>query len=138
MATVYLQFVTAHIMKPSKIHLHKQSKTIEITFNQHTYTLPAEFLRTHSPSAEVRGHGKGQEVLVFGKIDVGISGIKPAGNYGLRITFDDGHDSGIFSWDYLAELGENQPTLWQTYIDKLENANKHRDPHTGVIQFPSR
>ncbi len=128
----------AHIMKPQKIHLHKQSKTLEIIFGEHTYLLPAEFLRTHSPSAEVRGHGKGQEVLVFGKIAVGITQIKAAGNYGLKIIFDDGHDSGIFSWEYLAELGENQSTLWQLYIEKLRQENKQRDPHVEVIQFPPR
>jgi DUF971 family protein len=128
----------APIMKPSKIHLHKQSKTLEVTYGDNVYTLPAEFLRVHSPSAEVRGHGKGQEVLVFGKIAVGINHIKAAGNYGLKIMFDDGHDSGIFSWQYLAELGENQSTLWQAYIEKLNAENKQRDPHVGVIQFPPR
>jgi DUF971 family protein len=77
----------------------------------------------------------GQEVLVFGKIDVGISSIKPVGNYGLQINFDDGHDSGIFSWGYLSELGENQVPLWQQYEEKLQAEQKNRDPHTVVVQF---
>jgi DUF971 family protein len=122
-------------MKPSKIHLHKQSKTLEIAFSNTTFILPAELLRTHSPSAEVRGHGVGQEVLVHGKIDVGITSIKPVGNYGLQINFDDGHDTGIFSWVYLLELGESQTTLWQAYLKKLTDNNKNRDPHTTVVQF---
>lgn len=121
--------------KPTKVHLHKQSKTLEVAFSDAVYSLNAEFLRTHSPSAEVRGHGVGQEVLVFGKINVGISSIKAVGNYGLQITFDDGHDTGIFSWSYLAELGENQNTLWDAYLKRLSEANQQRDPHTSVIQF---
>ena len=123
-------------MKPKKIHLHKQSKTLEIVFADTRYLLPAEFLRTHSPSAEVRGHGVGQEVLVFGKIDVGINSIKPVGNYGLQIHFDDGHDSGIFSWSYLHEIGENQTSIWQQYLAKLQTEQKNRNPHTVVMQFP--
>ena len=107
------------MIKPDKIHLHKQSKTLTIEFAQQAYTLPAEFLRVHSPSAEVRGHGVGQEVLVDGKIDVGIQSVTPAGNYGLHIHFDDGHNSGIFSWPYLQELGSHQDDLWQTYLDRL-------------------
>ncbi len=122
-------------IKPTKVHLHKQSKTLEVVFSDVVYSLNAEFLRTHSPSAEVRGHGVGQEVLVFGKINVGISSMKAVGNYGLQINFDDGHDSGIFSWSYLAELGENEAELWQTYLEKLAAENKNRDPHTTVVQF---
>lgn len=121
--------------KPTKIHLHKQSKTLEIAFSDNSYRLSAEFLRTHSPSAEVRGHGVGQETLVDGKINVGIDSIKPAGNYGLQIHFDDGHNSGIFSWDYLSDIGAQQTTLWQTYLEKLTAAQKNRDPHTSVVQF---
>lgn len=124
------------IKKPNKVHLHKQSKTLEITFSDACFHLPAELLRTHSPSAEVRGHGKGQEKLVDGKIDVGINNIKAAGNYGLHIHFDDEHDSGIFTWAYLYDLGEHQTQHWQTYLERLEKENKQRDPHTTVIQFP--
>lgn len=122
-------------MKPSKIHLHKQSKTLEIAFLDDVYHLPAELLRTHSPSAEVRGHGVGQEVLVFGKIEVGINTINAVGNYGIQIHFNDGHNSGIFSWTYLQELGKNQEHLWNTYLEKLKQENQQRDPHTNVIQF---
>jgi DUF971 family protein len=128
--------VRRETLKPQKIHLHKQSKTLEIVFNETTYLLPAEFLRTHSPSAEVRGHGVGQEVLVFGKIDVGIESVKPVGNYGLQIDFNDGHNSGIFSWSYLLTLGKDQTTLWHAYLEKLKTEDKNRDPHTVVIQFP--
>lgn len=123
------------MIKPDKIHLHKQSKTVEVAFANQCYVLPAEFLRVHSPSAEVRGHGVGQEVLVYGKIDVGIRSIAPAGNYGLHINFDDGHNSGIFSWPYLQELGQTQDSLWQTYLERLEQAGKQRDPNTTVVQF---
>jgi DUF971 family protein len=127
------------MIKPTKIHLHKQSKTLEIGFSDdpsQLFQLPAELLRTHSPSAEVRGHGVGQEVLVYGKVNVGINSIKPAGNYGLHIHFDDGHDTGIFTWNYMEELGTTQEVLWQTYLDKLKSAGKDRDPHTAVIHFP--
>ena len=123
------------MIKPESIHLHKQSKTLEIGFSGVRYILPAEFLRVHSPSAEVRGHGVGQEVLVYGKIQVGIRNIAAAGNYGLYIHFDDGHDSGIFSWAYLHELGQHQATRWQTYCDRLDSAQKQRDPNTTVVQL---
>lgn len=121
--------------KPTKIHLHKQSKTLEIAFSDSAYTLPAELLRTHSPSAEVRGHGPGQEILVYGKIDVGMNSIKAVGNYGIQINFDDGHDSGIFTWSYLGELGETQASVWEAYLEKLKQEGKNRDPHTTVVQF---
>jgi DUF971 family protein len=120
---------------PSKIHLHKKSKTLELVIGNDSHLLSAEFLRVYSPSAEVRGHGPGQEKLVYGKIHVGIKDLKTTGNYGLTIIFDDGHDSGIFSWDYLAELCQNQDSLWQTYLDKLKKHQKTRDPDTTVIQF---
>lgn len=122
-------------IKPSKIHLHKQSKTLEIVIAGQSHSLPAEFLRVHSPSAEVKGHGPGQETLVDGKINVGIEQLKATGNYGLTLVFDDGHDSGIFSWGYLVELCQNQAPLWQHYLKQLKQHNKTRDPHTQVIQF---
>ncbi len=122
-------------MKPTKIHLHKQSKTLEILFGNDRFMLPAEYLRVSSPSAEVRGHGVGQEVLVFGKIDVGIKMIKPSGNYGLQIHFDDGHNTGIYSWAYLKDLAEHRDIHWQKYLDRLTSAGKERDPHTTVVQF---
>lgn len=123
------------MIKPNKIHLHKQSKTLEVVFASQCYVLPAEFLRVHSPSAEVRGHGVGNEVLVHGKLHVGILSVAPAGNYGLHIHFDDGHNSGIFSWAYLHELGKTYDSLWQSYLDRLQQAGKQRDPDTTVVQF---
>ena len=121
--------------QPSKIHLHKQSKQVEVVFGDTCYILPAEYLRTHSPSAEVRGHGIGNAVLVYGKIHVGINNISAVGNYGLRIAFDDNHDSGIFSWDYLAELGQHQKQYWEQYLATLNQQHKSRDPHTSAVQL---
>jgi len=121
---------------PSKIHLHRRSGKLELIFDGDRAHLEAEFLRVHSPSAEVKGHGPGQETLPYGKINVGITQLKAVGNYGLQIVFDDGHDSGIFTWQYLFELCQNQQSLWQTYLDKLEHEGKSRDPHTSVVQFP--
>lgn len=122
-------------MKPSKVHLHKQSKTLQLTFAGQDHELSAEFLRVLSPSAEVQGHGPGQEKLVTEKIDVGIKELEPTGNYGIRIIFDDGHDSGIYSWAYLAELCRDKEQRWQDYLDKLKAENKKRDPHTQVMHF---
>ena len=89
----------------------------------------------HSPSAEVKGHGPGQEVLQTGKMDVGFSGAEAVGNYALKLIFDDGHDSGIFSWDYLYDLGINQPTYWQAYLDKLDQAQQSRDANVSVVKL---
>ena len=122
-------------LKPSKVHLHKESKILELVVDGDTYQLPAEFLRVHSKSAEVTGHGPGQEVLVDGKIHVGIDSLKAIGNYGLQIAFDDEHDTGIYSWGYLVELCHNQQKMWTEYLEKLKNQKKNRDPHTSVIQF---
>jgi DUF971 family protein len=122
-------------LKPSKVHLHKESKILELVVDGETYQLPAEFLRVHSKSAEVTGHGPGQEVLVDGKIRVGIDSMKAMGIYGLQMVFDDEHDSGIYSWGYLIELCQNQRNMWEIYLEKLKAQNKNRDPHTSVIQF---
>ena len=121
--------------KPSKIHLHKHSNILELVIEGQAYELSTEFLRVHSPSAEVTGHGPGQETLVYGKINVGIQDLKTVGNYGLQIVFDDSHDSGIFSWRYLVTLCETHDTLWEKYLEKLQQEGKTRDPHTRVIQF---
>lgn len=118
---------------PTKVHLHKKSKILNIAFAHKSYQLPAEFLRVHSPSAEAQGYD--QVVLVTGKMDVGIKELELSGNYGIRITFDDGHDTGIFTWNYLADLGENQKALWDTYLKKLEEENQSRDPHTQPLFF---
>lgn len=123
------------MLKPSKIHLHKRSKLLELCFDNDTYQLTAEYLRVHSPSAEVRGHGPDQAILVDGKMDVGINSIKSTGNYGLTIIFDDGHGSGIYSWAYLQDLIHRQDELWSRYLSQLSEAKKSRDPHTTVIQF---
>lgn len=90
--------------------------------------LPCEFLRVHSPSAEVRGHGPGQEVLQTGKEDVNIVGIEPIGQYAVKLIFSDGHDTGLYSWDYLYDLGMRQDTLWQEYLARLEAAGIKRTP----------
>ncbi|HEY7788121.1 MAG TPA: DUF971 domain-containing protein, partial [Casimicrobiaceae bacterium] len=98
---------------PTEIKLHQLSRQLEIAFNDGTrYELPYEFLRVYSPSAEVRGHGPGQEVLQVGKKDIAIKGIEPVGSYAVTLTFSDGHDTGIYSWDYLYELGANYVALW--------------------------
>ena len=123
------------VAAPQKIHWHKQSNTLECVYDNQSFSLSAEFLRVHSTSAEVKGHGPGQAVLVVGKIDVKIKKIEPVGNYGLKLFFDDGHDTGIYTWAYLQELGENQTQYWQHYLKKLEKEKKCRDPHTHVVHF---
>ena len=123
------------MLTPSKIHLHKQSKDLELVFEDKSYRLSAEFLRVHSPSAEVKGHGPGQAVLVVGKIDVGIDDIKTTGNYGITLIFNDGHCSGIYTWTYLYNLAINQVSLWDIYLARLRTEKKNRDPHTKVIQL---
>ena len=99
------------------------------------YNLPAEFLRVHSPSAEVRGHGEGNETLQYGKRDVKISSLEQAGNYALQIIFSDGHDSGIYRWEYLQRLAKNQETMWSKYLKKLHNAGLSRDADSQVIKL---
>lgn len=113
---------------PTEITLHQKSKTLEVAFDDGArYTLPAEYLRVYSPSAEVRGHGEGQEVLQVGKRGVGIAGLEPSGSYAVKIVFDDGHDSGLFTWDYLYGLGRDQEILWQNYLSRLEQVGASRD-----------
>lgn len=105
---------------PSEIRLRRQSRVLEVTFEpEERYQLPFEFLRVHSPSAEVKGHGPGQETLVTGKSLVSIAEIEPIGQYAVRLIFDDGHNSGLYSWKYLRELGRDQDRLWQEYLAKL-------------------
>lgn len=114
-------------MLPSDIRLHKKSRTLELVYPDGAYELTAEFLRVHSPSAEVRGHGIGNAVLQTGKQFVGINGVQPAGNYALKIIFDDGHDSGLFTWEYLRDLCLNHDRYWQTYLQKLQEAGESRN-----------
>ncbi|MDR9751594.1 DUF971 domain-containing protein [Pseudomonas sp. SZMC_28357] len=121
-------------MIPTAIKLHKASKTLSLSYaSGEEFDLPAEFLRVHSPSAEVQGHGK--PVLQFGKIGVGLSKVEPAGQYALKLTFDDGHDSGLFTWDYLYQLGQRQEALWSDYLAELEAAGKTRDPNESIVKL---
>lgn len=116
------------MLAPSQIKLHKKSQTLELVFDGQPYVFSSEFLRVLSPSAEVRGHGKGQEVLQTGKKLVEITDITATGNYAIKLTFNDGHDTGIYSWDYLLELGKNKADLWQQYLQQLESAGATRAP----------
>jgi DUF971 family protein len=116
------------IQLPTEITLHQQSKHLEIAFGDGArYRLPYEFLRVHSPSAEVRGHGPGQEVLQTGKKNVAVRDIQPVGSYALKIAFDDGHDSGLYTWEYLYNLGKHQDKLWQDYLDRMVSAGASRE-----------
>ncbi len=116
-------------MIPTEINVHKQSATLELKYQDGTlHTLTAEYLRVYSPSAEVQGHGPGQSVLQHGKRDVQFLDIEPQGNYAVKIVFSDGHDSGIFSWEYLYQLGAHQAENWADYLEQLEAAGKSRAP----------
>ena len=113
---------------PTEITLHKKSRVLELGFEDGSrYQLPAEYLRVYSPSAEVRGHGPGQETLQTGKRNVEITDLEGVGNYAVKPTFSDGHDTGIYSWDLLYDLGVNQESLWADYLARLENAGASRD-----------
>ena len=114
-------------MKPTEIKLHQVSRVLEVTFeDDSSFKLPAEYLRVYSPSAEVQGHCPGQEVLQVGKEDVGIDTIEPIGHYAIKLVFDDNHDSGIYSWEYLYELGVTYDDRWQHYLERLEQAGHRR------------
>lgn len=113
---------------PTALTVHTQSRVLEIGFdNGRTYRLPFELLRVCSPSAEVQGHGPGQETLQTGKRNVGIAAVEPVGNYAILIRFDDGHDTGIYSWELLHRLGDQQETLWADYLARLDAAGVGRD-----------
>ena len=114
--------------RPSDITLHQQSNMLDITFDDGTrFSMPVEYLRVYSPSAEVRGHGPGQEVLQVGKRNVGVTAIEPVGMYAVKLVFSDGHDTGIFSWEYLYDLGAKQESNWKSYLARLQAAGKSRD-----------
>lgn len=114
---------------PTEITLHETSRVLEIAFDDgKVFHLPFEFLRVFSPSAEVRGHGPGQETLQVGKRDVTITRLEPIGHYAVMPVFSDGHESGIYSWSYLYELGVEQARLWADYLGRLEAAGASRDP----------
>jgi len=113
---------------PTEIKLHQKSRVMEIAFSDgRDFRLPYEFLRVYSPSAEVRGHGPGQEVLQTGKREVEIRSLEPVGSYAVQPVFSDGHSTGIYSWDYLYELGENQETLWADYLARLAASGAKRE-----------
>lgn len=113
---------------PEALTVHGQSRVLEIRFSDgREFRIPFELMRVYSPSAEVQGHGPGQEVLQTGKRDVGIVALEPVGNYAVQPTFSDGHDSGIFSWDYLYFLGDQQGALWTEYESRLAAAGVDRD-----------
>jgi DUF971 family protein len=120
--------------KPTDIKLHQKSRVLEMSFDDGaTFQLPCEYLRVYSPSAEVRGHGPGQEVLQVGKQDVNITSIEPVGNYAIKLEFDDGHNTGLYSWDTLYELGANQEALWQEYLERMEAAGKLRQSQSKKL-----
>ena len=106
---------------PTAIKLRRQSRVLDVTFDDgQRFELPFEYLRVYSPSAEVRGHGPGQETLQLGKHEVQVTGVDPIGNYAVRLVFNDGHDTGLYTWGYLYELGETRAAKWQHYLDRLQ------------------
>jgi DUF971 family protein len=119
--------LTPNTPRPTDIRLHQASRKLEVVFDDGAhFNLPCEFLRVYSPSAEVRGHGPGQEVLQLDKEDVNIVGIEPVGQYAVKLTFSDGHNTGLYSWDYLHEIGAHQDEMWQTYLERLAAAGHPR------------
>jgi hypothetical protein len=125
--------LTPETPTPTEIKLHQKSRRLEIAFaDGRSFDLSFELLRVYSPSAEVRGHGPGQEVLQVGKKDVDILGVEPVGTYGIQPRFSDGHDTGIYSWEYLYDLGHRQERLWLQYLDRLKAAGASRDAAKGT------
>jgi DUF971 family protein len=122
---------------PTEIKLHQKSRVLEIAFaDGKRFELPYELLRVYSPSAEVSGHGPGQEVLQVGKKDIDITHIEPVGSYAVQLVFSDGHDSGIYSWGYFYSLGMKQDEKWQTYLQRLKEAGASREPGAAFTQRP--
>jgi len=120
--------LSKNVPQPTEITLHQASHLLEISFaDGKTFRLPCEFLRVFSPSAEVRGHGPGQEVLQTGKRNVAITAIEPVGQYAIQLRFSDGHDTGIYSWDLLYDYGMAQEEMWQQYLQRLQEAGASRD-----------
>jgi len=127
----------ANTPQPTEIKLHQKSRILEISFaDGKTFQLPCEFLRVYSPSAEVRGHGPGQEVLQVGKKEIEITDIEPVGTYAIQPTFSDGHSTGIYSWDVLYDYGLHQEEMWRHYLKRLEEAGMSREP--GPAPFEQR
>ena len=124
-----------NIPSPTEIKLHQKSRILEISFaDGKTFQFPCEFLRVYSPSAEVRGHGPGQEVLQLGKKNVEIKHIEPVGTYAIQLTFSDGHDTGIYSWDLLYDYGLHQEEMWRRYVKRMEEAGTSREPVEGAFE----
>lgn len=116
--------------RPTDIRLHQKSRVLEVIFdNGAEFRLPCEFLRVHSPSAEVQGHGPGQEILQVGKEEVNITSIEPVGSYAVKLHFDDGHNTGLYSWAFLYRIGQNHSAMWQSYLQRLKDAG-HERKHT--------
>jgi DUF971 family protein len=113
--------------QPTEIKLHRQSRVLELSFDDGArFTFPCEFLRVYSPSAEVRGHSPGQEILLVDKETVNVKNIESIGNYAIKLHFDDGHNTGLYSWEYLYKLGQEQTQLWQKYLDRLRQVGYSR------------
>ncbi len=122
--------------RPTGIQLHTRSRELELEYpGGQQFALSCEYLRVYSPSAEVKGHGPGQEVLQSGKMNVTITAVKPVGNYALQLVFDDGHDTGLYSWDYLYQLCTHQRDWWQDYLDRLAQSGASRDPDVQVLKL---
>lgn len=120
--------LSKNVPQPTEITLHQATRALEISFaDGKTFRLPCEFLRVYSPSAEVRGHGPGQETLQTGKKDVTITAVEPVGQYAIQLRFSDGHDTGIYSWDLLHNYGLEQEKMWQQYLDRLQEAGASRE-----------
>lgn len=118
--------------RPTEIKLHQKSRLLEVAYaDGSTFRLPCEFLRVYSPSAEVRGHGPGQEVLQVGKKEVEITRVEPVGSYAVQLTFSDGHDTGIYSWDLLYDYGKRQREMWEHYLKRMAEAGASREPQEG-------
>jgi DUF971 family protein len=123
---------------PTEIKLHQTSRLMELSFADGTnFRLPYEFLRVYSPSAEVRGHGPGQETLQVGKREVTIAEVEAVGNYAIRPKFSDGHETGIYSWDYLYELGSGHQAMWDRYLKRLGDAHASRDVDPNAVAAPA-
>ena len=123
--------LTSQTPQPTAITVHQQSRVLEVGFSDgKEFRIPFELMRVYSPSAEVQGHGPGQEVLQTGKREVGLNGLAQVGNYAVQPSFSDGHDTGIFSWDYLYFLGSQQDELWRKYEERLRAAGANRDTAT--------
>jgi DUF971 family protein len=127
--------LSKNIPNPTEIKLHQKSRILEISFaDGTTFQFPCEFLRVYSPSAEVRGHGPGQEVLQVGKKNIEIKHIEPVGTYAIQLTFSDGHDTGIYSWDLLYDYGLHQEEMWRRYVKRMEEACASREPVEGAFE----